>query len=168
MTTRGYVARPGGVLITPPPTNDSVPRPTDLSDLMTVAPPELPNPESSVEVYLAALAAYAHNNQALLAASLQELREQTQKGYVYPLNVSVTALTPDEYLFEPRLFTVSITNDGPGTIQYKIPYDGQAQWVGLVPTEVIVFNFIKPVIRSIGVRLLVAGAATAVRIVGAY
>jgi len=169
MPMRPYAARPGGVLLTPPPTNGGGPRPTDLGDLTVLQIPDLPLPGSSTELFLSAQVILAQNHQHLLAAIVQELREQVQRGYVYPLVLTVASQAPDEYEFDTPLFSVSLTNDGPANIEYKLPYSGQAQWVQLRPTEVITFTFIKGLIRSLGVRLTAAGgAATAVRVVGTY
>lgn len=104
----------------------------------------------------------------LLEAILLELQEQSPQGYVVPVTHVLTTTVPTEVPFNPPLFSLGITNDGPGVIQYRIPNRGSASWVSLFPTEVMQFNFIKHKIVSIGLTMLVAGGATTVRLVGIY
>ena len=116
------------------------------------------------------LAATQLNNQ-LLAAILQELQDQAQQGIVWAVTQPVPGgnAVPVECLIGVPLFSISITNDGPASIEYKVPNRGNAVWVQLNPTEVVVFNFIKGLIPSVALRALGPGFGAAnVRLVGTY
>lgn len=122
-------------------------------------------PTGELLVNLANLLTLAND---LLAAILQELREQVQRGYVYTVTQVVTTTVPLEILFSPPLFSVALTNDGPGIVQYRIPNNASAVWINLAPTEVVNFNFIKGLVPSLALALPPAGAAATVRIVGTF
>lgn len=123
--------------------------------------PPLPSPENNVEIFLDAIV-------KLLTEIRDELREQVQKGYVYPFTQVVVGFIPVFVSFAgTELFSIGLTNDGPATVQYKVPYDTQAAWVDLFPTEVVVFNFVKGKVHSVGFRVNGPGTAT-VRGIGTY
>lgn len=103
-----------------------------------------------------------------LKAILQELREQVQVGATYPLTITVSAPQFPNKVDLPNLFAVTLTNDGPGNLEYRLPGTGSGNWVALAATEQITFNAIKGVFRSIGLRPVVAGGAPVLRLVGLY
>jgi hypothetical protein len=134
--------------------------------------PELPVPSGMDpnDVLVLQLVAAQLNNQ-LLAGILQELQEQAQQGIVTAVTEPLPGGTPTprEILFEPPLFSISLTCDGPANVEYRIPNRSNARWVQLNNTEVIVFNFIKGLIPSIALRAVApAFGAVNVRIVGTY
>jgi len=104
----------------------------------------------------------------ILRAILDELAAQSPEGYVTAVTQVLTSTVPIEVPFNPKLFTLGITNDGPGVIQYRVPNRGAAEWVSLFPTEVHQFNFPKGKVVSVGLRLRAAGGATTVRLIGNY
>lgn len=65
----------------------------------------------------------------------------------------------------PDLFSVTVTNDGPGNVEVRIPGSGSGAWLALQPPETRTFTAAKPIIKSIGVRP-VGGATPVLRIAG--
>jgi hypothetical protein len=102
----------------------------------------------------------------LLTDILIELRDQAQRGMVHAESVFVPNTTVIERLFAPAFFSLRITNDGGGTVQYRIPSDGRGIWADLLVNEIITLTAIKGVFASVAFR--VTGAPATVRIVGAY
>ena len=133
---------------------------------VSTPPPQPPPPQPTVEDLLQHVIEHLDAMQTILADILTELRQQVEKGYTYPLTITTTGLTPVEAKFDPALFSIGLTNDGPGTIQYRIPNTGSAFWIDLFPTEVITFTFLKGVATSAGFRAL--GADGRIRIVGTF
>ncbi len=134
--------------------------------------PSLPLPPGMDpnDIQVLQLVALQLNNQ-LLAGILQELREQTQQGVVTSITQPIPAgsAAPIEIPFGFPLFSISLTNDGPASVEYKIPNRGNAYWVQLNPTEVVIVNFIKGLIPSLALRALApAFGAASVRLVGTY
>lgn len=106
---------------------------------------------------------------ATLDAILTELQEQVAEGVAYATTVGWNDLVIQQVPFPKPLFSLSIMNDGPQTIQYRMPNVSWANFINLQPTEVIQFNFIKGRIPSVGVRLTALGVGvTTVRLVGTY
>lgn len=103
----------------------------------------------------------------ILRLILKELREQVQQGVVWPITMMIGSAIPVPVRFEPGLFSISITNDGPGIVQYKIPDNVSNDWVNLLPNEVIEFHFIKGVIKSVAFRITTPAVA-GIRAVGAF
>ena len=97
----------------------------------------------------------------------QELIDQTQKGIVYSITATVNSATPSEFTFDPKLFSISLICDGPGTAQYRIPNRGEGIWTDIRPGEQETFNFIKGSVSSLGLRIL-GGATAVIRILGTY
>ena len=134
------------------------------------APPvELPAPTTDVgqdlRPYLEALLESAQRQEQLLARILQELRQQVQLGAIYgPAAINVPTTTPVDITFDPPLFALSLTNDGAGAVQYRLPNRADADWVNLLPTEVDNYTFIKALVPSVAFRVL--GAAASVRVKG--
>lgn len=103
----------------------------------------------------------------LLIDVRQELREQVQEGIVYTITQQVVStIVPTEVSFGTPLFSVTLINDGGGTVQFRVPNRTNATWVNLAPTEVVTFNFVKAKITS--VAFLAIGAAASVRVIGTY
>ncbi len=117
-------------------------------------------PENRVEEYLDAIA-------KALVEIRDDLSQRVQMGYVVPFTQVVTGTVPVSIEFSPALFAISFTNDGLATVQYKVPYETQAAWVDLLPTEVASFSFVKGLVNSVGFRVNVVGTAT-VRGLGTY
>ena len=141
------------------------------------AGPVMPNGSSqapagaSTDQLLRAIIESGGRQEELLAAILQELREQVPQGIVIGITQSLTTTVPVEVPFSPALFNLGITNDGPGVVLYRVPNRGGAQFIAINPTEVLQFNIIKGKISSIGLNLTVAaapGVPTVVRLVGLY
>lgn len=103
----------------------------------------------------------------LLTDIRQELREQVQQGYVYNLTQPVTGRRFEKIAFDPKLFSLAITNDGAAAIQYKIPGTSSGLVV-LNPTEVHQYNFIKGLISEIAMICPAVAATASVRLVGTY
>ncbi len=102
----------------------------------------------------------------VLVSILAELRAQRQEGAVYPVTLTTRGQVPVPITFNPPLFSISLTNNGPGKIQYRLPATGSTAWVDLEPSEVIAFNFSTGVIHSVSFRAL--GADGSIRAVGSY
>jgi hypothetical protein len=131
-----------------------------------LGPPVMKPPAETPEGILAEIKGLLQGTHDVLRDILENLRAQVQQGFVYPLTITTNGLTPVEETFNPPLFSISLTNDGPGTIQYRIPNSGAANWVNLQPTEVIEFNFIIGKIVSVAFRAL--GSNGTIRLVGTY
>lgn len=134
-----------------------------------VSPPSPPGGEIPplTEEELAELVELQRQANVLLTDIRQELREQVQLGYVYPTTQPVTGRRIEKLTFNPKLFSVAMTNDGPGPVEYKIPATS-AVFVVLAVNEVHTFNFIKGLISEIlMICPTLAGTAT-VRVVGTY
>jgi len=139
-----------------------------MGTVAAVVNPPAPTPEASIEDLLGKVAGLMQKLIDSSDAILKELREQVQKGYVYPVTLVTNGLIPIDTDFNPPLFSVSLINDGPGTIQYRIPNIGSAFWVDLAPTEVQTVNFIKGKIPSVAIRGKTASVTATVRLVGTY
>lgn len=94
--------------------------------------------------------------------ALLELRRN--RGYSFGQSVSVPDTTPVQVTYDPALFSLVITNDGPGIVQYRLPDRGSANWLNLNAAEQATFSFTEGVISSVAFR--VQGAATVVRLLG--
>jgi hypothetical protein len=107
----------------------------------------------------------------LLRQILAEFKEMTQQGIVTAVTLPIPAGSgvPIEVLFDPPLFSISLTCDAGANIEYRIPNRSNSFWVQLNVTEVVVFNFVKGMIPSVAVRAVAPGfGASAIRIVGTY
>jgi hypothetical protein len=153
MTTRPFAAMQGWQRVEEAPTTE-----------IQQAPP--PEAAPSAETLLQQISGQLNGIQGVLNNILTELREQVQAGYTYPITVDTTGLVPVELTFDPALFSISLTNDGPGTIQYRIPNTGAAFWIDLQPTEVVTYTFLKGLVKSAGFRA--QGADGRIRAVGTY
>ena len=107
-------------------------------------------------------------NQSLLAAILKELQEQVQRGVVLGMPLTVTTRTVAEVSFDPPLFAIGITCDGPAPFEYRIPNRTNATWIQINPGEVFNFNYIKGVVESLGVRTLPVGGVSNYRLLGTF
>jgi len=108
--------------------------------------------------------AVAMQNRDLLSLLLTELREQVQQGIIVAVPFNVTqAQGVVPLTFDPPLFAIGLTNDGPNNVQYRIPNRGDADWINLIPTEVDQFTVIKAKFTSAGFRVQVAGGNATVR-----
>lgn len=108
---------------------------------------------------------------ALLRQILAEFKDMTQQGIVTAVTLPIPAGSgvPIEVLFDPPLFSISLTCDAGANIEYRIPNRSNAFWVQLNVTEVVVFNFVKGMIPSVAVRAVAPGfGASFIRIVGTY
>jgi len=103
----------------------------------------------------------------LLAEMLAELRSWAQQGRIASQTITVLPGVIEEARFDPPLFSIALTCDGPGTVSYRIPHSSSSDWVALAPTEVVVFNFIQAKIVTVGFRPLGA-VASSIRLVGTY
>ena len=112
--------------------------------------------------------AVANRMVELLEGILTELRECVQQGYVTTVTQWVPSIVPIEILFDPPLFSISLINDGAGSVEYRIPNRGNAQWVQLNPTELVIFNFIKGMVPSVALRTVPAGVGANVRVIGTF
>lgn len=112
--------------------------------------------------------AVANRMVELLEGILTELQECVQQGYVTTVTQWVPSIRPIEILFDPPLFSISLINDGVGSVEYRIPNRGNAQWVQLNPTELVIFNFIKGMVPSVALRTVPAGVAANVRVIGTF
>jgi len=112
--------------------------------------------------------AVANRMVELLEGILTELQECVQQGYVTTVTQRVPSIQPIEILFDPPLFSISLINDGGGAIEYRIPNRGNAQWVQLNPTELVIFNFIKGMVPSVALRTVPAGVFADVRVIGTF
>lgn len=161
MNTRAFAGKPGWFRVIEPggPGGEVLP-----------GPPESGAPVEDWLQYIAALMfAQVQFGQNILT----ELHEMVQRGVVYAETVQVASLVPVERLLQVGgtapyngLFSVSLTNDGAGTVQYRIPNNVAGVWVDLFPNEVVIFNAVKGVFISVAFR--VQGAAARVRLVGVY
>ncbi len=156
MSTRPFVAMQGWQRVEEAPT----------TEIQQAPPPPPPEAAPSAETLLQQISGQLNGIQGVLNNILKELREQVQAGFTYPITVDTTGLVPVELTFDPALFSISLTNDGPGTIQYRIPNTGAAFWIDLQPTEVVTFTFLKGLIKSAGFRA--QGANGRIRAVGTY
>ena len=127
----------------------------------------MPPPDSTLEA-LQQILVVSSDNRALLAAILQELREQAQQGIATTITDSVTTRTVKKIEFAPSLFSISITCDGPASFEYRVPDRTAAPWVQINPGEVNTFNYTKARVDSIGLRTLPAGIASNFRILGSF
>jgi len=112
--------------------------------------------------------AVANRTVVVLEDILAELRLCVQQGYVTTVTQWVPSIVPIEILFDPPLFSISLINDGPGSIEYRIPNRGNAQWVQMNPTELMTFNFQHGVVHSVALRTVPAGVAANVRVIGTF
>lgn len=102
----------------------------------------------------------------LLQAILLELQGSDQRGLVYSLTMTVQSPEAVPVAWDPPLFSLSLTCDGAGIVQYRLPNGGGSNWIDLRPNEQITFSLTKPRIVSAGFRVL--GAAAVIRLVGLY
>lgn len=107
-------------------------------------------------------------NQRLLAAILKELQEQVQQGIVIGMPLTVNTRAADEVTFDPALFAIGITCDGPAAFEYRIPNRTGAPWVQINPGEVVNFTYVKGVVSSLGVRTLPALGVSNYRLLGIF
>lgn len=100
---------------------------------------------------------------------LRRRQRGVSANYDQFLNVLNRAVQID---LDPPLFTVTIINDGPGTIQYQLRY-GMGAWNTLLNGEVGTFSVVEVDaehdigLTSMGLRLT-AGATASVRVPGMY
>lgn len=125
-------------------------------------------PGASTEQLLRALVASSLRLEVLQAGTLEALNAQVQEGLVWGTTLVVNTAGAAEVSL-PRLFSIGLTNDGPGNLLYRIPNRGAAVWLTLVQNEVIEYTFTEGLLETMAVRLPVAGAATpTLRLVGTY
>ena len=101
-------------------------------------------------------------------AILDDLVAVNPQGRVYPIVTNLTVVSQLVQVdFTPSLmFGVTLINDGPGTVEYEVPY-GTGARVQLNFAETHTFMFLKPVIGTVGLRLT-AGATASIRCIGLY
>jgi len=88
--------------------------------------------------------------QAILLAIAEELKPQTPKGYVYPINVTVTSLTILDFVNgEPHtpLFSITLYNDGQNNAYVGI--NSYQKTAPLRPGEYLNVEFKTPTIKKL-------------------
>jgi len=88
--------------------------------------------------------------QSILLAIAEELKPQTPKGYVYPINVTVSELTILDFIVgEPHtpLFSITLYNDGQNDVYVGI--NSYQKTAPLRPGEYLNVEFKTPVIKRL-------------------
>jgi hypothetical protein len=88
--------------------------------------------------------------QSILLAIAEELKPQMPKGYVYPINVTVSELTILDFIVgEPHtpLFSITLYNDGANDIYVGI--NSYQKITPLKPGEYLNVEFKTPVIKRL-------------------
>ncbi len=98
---------------------------------------------------------------------LQELRDHIQQGVAVSYTDLVVSNVPIMRIFDPPMFSLQLTNNGPGTVQYRLPSGTAANWIDIVATQVIVVNLAKAKISGVDYRV-VAGAGGTIVAFGIY
>lgn len=127
-------------------------------------PPSTVPPGSNTEELLHLMIGHLDGIHQVLTGMLKELTDLEEQGIVLTSTFSTTGLQAVERVFQPGLFSINITNDGPGVIQYRIPINSASDWINLNPTETISFTFRKPKIKSAYFRAQAANGN--IRLVG--
>jgi hypothetical protein len=89
-----------------------------------------------------------------------------QRGLIYSLTMTIQTVDPVPVEFGQPLFSVNITCDGAGIVQYRLPNSGSSNWIDLRPNEQITFAAVEPVFTTTAFRVL--GAPATIRVVGLY
>lgn len=106
------------------------------------------------------------------AAMLDELTADTElstpQGVVHFETYTLQPGIVVDLKFDPPLFSVSIANDGPGALQFRIPNRSSSTWSGIAVNDPLVFNARKGVFTSGAVKNPGSAGTTTVRITGLY
>lgn len=106
---------------------------------------------------------------ALLGLLQDILVAEIPQGIVTESVVNVNSNTPFQTYFQPPLFGILLTNDGPDPIQFQVPISNRSVWVTLNNTEQRSYTFKTGVITGIQTRWAAgSSAATSLRVEGYY
>ncbi len=97
---------------------------------------------------------------------IADSKRRIPRGLALASTIAVGSIVPVEMVYDPPLFNLVVTCDGPGIVQFRMPNQGGADWIAMNPTEQVLFSFPEGLIGSIAFR--VQGAATVVRLIGTY
>jgi hypothetical protein len=170
---RGVAATPGTTLAvpvpgqvvpgTPTPTPGAIPTYQTFGRLSLTLLPPLGSLPTDPTALLQLLVQVMGETRDLIASEIQQ-------GIVNYWEILVQAgVSGSPLTFSPPLFAVSLTNDGPNTIQYAIPLGPSTIWANLESTEVINIAFPTAVIQTLGYRYTsTVGGSGLLRIVGSY
>jgi len=130
-----------------------------------VVPPPSGQPPATPIIELTVVEQLLSGLQQLVSNVIGVLTAGIHQGYVPANTVLVDMARPVyEMPFEPPVFELHLQNDGPNTVQFRIPNVGNPGWAFLNPTEEIWIKFNRPLINQVG--LAVAFGTANVRLVG--
>ncbi len=119
--------------------------------------------------------AYLHPRGASLDDVLGALREligyeqaKIPKGVVFEGTIILNSPTPQLVLFDQPLFSLTINNQGPNSIDVNVPYNNTQQAVRLLNGDALVLDFPVALLNGITLRLVGTPAITTIQLIGQY
>lgn len=183
MAGRSFAAREGWRRIVGGPSAPGLPhRPGSggggVDPLTALLLPPLPDLSSLPADYFAeggltldGLGAILLQQNILLAGILDALLRQVPQGVTTGNTVTVTQVQQPpvtEIVFPAPLFGLSLLNNGPNILQYRIPNRSGADFIDLIPTAIRDVNVPNGLIETMGLRVVAAGGTAQLVYLGLY
>ena len=96
-----------------------------------------------------------------------DLDAMTPLGRVLTVTIDVVGTTMAPISFSPGFFSLKLSNDGPETVQYRVPGSSPQAWIDILPVEEDEVRFATGVISSLALQVVTPGTAH-VRCRGTY